>query len=211
MRSAMEARSLSQTDLAKEIGLSQGAIGQILSGVTTRSRYLPQIARVLGVSVEWLLGETNDPSPGVGRAEDMAEELGLVGLTQTDIGYGLGGGSYLEGPVEHNVRYFPLDWLRQITPSPPSMLFIADGIGDSMVPTLMDSDTLIIDRAQNRVNMQDRIWALAYGELGMVKRVRRLPSGMFLIISDNPAISDFEAHESEMHIVGRLVWIGRKA
>src|SRR3546814_11777538 len=34
------------------------------------------------------------------------------------------------------------------------------------------------------MGQQDRIWALAYGDLGMIKRVRRLPGGTYRLRSD---------------------------
>ncbi len=49
-------RKISQKRLADEIGCSEAAINKILKGHTKRSRLLPSIAAVLGVSVEWLMG-----------------------------------------------------------------------------------------------------------------------------------------------------------
>src|SRR3546814_6951458 len=79
-----------------------------------------------------------------------------------------------------------------------------------MTPTLLDGDIVLIDTAQKDIGQQDRIWALAYGDLGMIKRVRRLPGGTYRLMSDNPAISDIEAADGEMHVVGRVVYIGRR-
>jgi phage repressor protein C with HTH and peptisase S24 domain len=89
-------------------------------------------------------------------------------------------------------------------------LFVARGDGDSMLPTLMDEDMVLIDRAQNAIDQQDRIWALSYGDLGMIKRVRRLPTGAFRVISDNPNVKPFDASPTELHVIGRVVWIGRR-
>lgn len=214
MRDAMRAAKLSQSELARRIGVVQGTIAQILSGDTARSKYLPDIAEQLRVSVRWLKGESDDPSPAgalsLSRAEAV-EELGLTPIKEIGIGYALGGGSFIEDHIEVKIRHFDTEWLGSLTRSGPDLLFLANGIGDSMVPTLMDNDALLIDRGQNVINQQDRLWAIAYGELGMVKRVRRLPSGRYLIISDNPAIADFEADQDEMFVIGRLIWIGRRA
>ena len=203
---AMYKRELSQSDLARLTGLTQGAINQILSGKTRKSKYAPDIARALGVSLEWLSGQ--DVPSGIRGTVDKVD---FVQLTELDVGYGMGGGTFIEEHGEHKPRVFDPAWLREITPSKPEMLFIARGIGDSMMPTLLDNDILIVDRGQRRVTQQDRIWAVTYGELGMVKRVRRLPSGQFLLMSDNAAISPIEAAPDEINIVGRIVWIGRKA
>ena len=55
LRKAMEERQFDQQQLAAAAGCTQGAISQILVGKTLRSRFLPQIALALGVSVEWLM------------------------------------------------------------------------------------------------------------------------------------------------------------
>lgn len=205
MMEAMYKRELSQSDLARATGLTQGAINQIISGKTRKSKYAPDIARALGVSLEWLNGE--DVPSGI---RGTVEHVDFVQLTELDIGYGMGGGTFIEEHADHNPRVFDPSWLREITQSQPELLFVARGIGDSMMPTLLDNDTLIVDRGQRRISQQDRIWAITYGELGMIKRVRRLPSGQFLLMSDNTAISAIEATADEINIVGRIVWIGRK-
>jgi phage repressor protein C with HTH and peptisase S24 domain len=215
LRAAMATKNVSQSQLARDVGISQGAIAQLLSGQTARSKYLSEIADRLEVSARWLLGETEDPAPTAASLPNrnaLIEEMGLTPVKQLDIGYAMGGGSFIdENVIETKVRHFDSEWLQGLTRSSPDLLFIASGTGDSMIPTLMDNDTLLIDRGQQVINQQDRIWAIAYGELGMVKRVRRLPSGSFLIISDNPAVQDFEASPDEMFVIGRLIWIGRRA
>jgi len=50
---ARSAAKLSQRDLAKIAGCSQQTICDIEHGA--RSKYLPEIARALGVTVEWLV------------------------------------------------------------------------------------------------------------------------------------------------------------
>lgn len=54
--------SWSQKDLAKQVGMTQGAIAQFESGQRTPSlESLPHIARALGVSTDYLIvGEVSD-------------------------------------------------------------------------------------------------------------------------------------------------------
>lgn len=202
---AMRNRGYSQNRLAAEIGVTQGAIQQICNGTTKKSKWLPEIAAKLGVTVEWLNGA--DVAPGQVVTFNEAD---YVQLTEIDVGYGMGGGTFIEEVGDDNQAVFDPRWLANITRSPPQMLFVARGIGDSMMPTLLDNDTLIVDRGQRKLTQQDRIWALTYGDLGMVKRVRSLPGGQFQLLSDNPVIPPIVAAEDEFHLVGRVVWIGRK-
>lgn len=203
---AMKRQGLNQSELARLTGVTQGAVNQLVTGRAQSSRFLPAMARVLGVSVDWLQGE--DVAPGVPMTRP---DVSYVRLTEIDVGYGMGGGTFIdEVPIHTSFRVFDPKWLREVTQSPPEKLFIARGVGDSMMPTLLDNDTLLVDRGQTRITQQDRIWALTYGELGMIKRVRRLPSGRFSLMSDNPNISPVDATEDEIHVVGRIVWVGRK-
>jgi len=61
---ALDEAGLSQTDLANKIDVVQSTISKIIDGSTKRSRYLPQIAKVLGKDVNWLAGtEPSDKNP----------------------------------------------------------------------------------------------------------------------------------------------------
>src|SRR5436190_17978507 len=60
------ARGLSQQELAKMIGVRQNTIAAIETGATTRTKYLADIARALGVTVDELdppLGASGGRSP----------------------------------------------------------------------------------------------------------------------------------------------------
>jgi transcriptional regulator with XRE-family HTH domain len=60
VREAMSRRGWEQKHLAAAVGCTQGTISQILLGHTQRTRYLPDIAGALGVSMDWLRGATED-------------------------------------------------------------------------------------------------------------------------------------------------------
>lgn len=204
---------LSQAELARRIGVSQQAIGNLATGSVQGTRHLHRIARELGTTPAYLAGETDDPSEGAlpaPRAEDLVEQLDAVLVPQVEVGLSMGGGSVLDDwPV---VQQVPMSraWLRGLTPSDPAQLMVARGEGDSMMPTLLDGDLAIIDRAQNTPRQQDRIWALTYGGWGMIKRLRQLPDGSLQINSDNPAVSPIVAVDDEAQIIGRVVGVVRR-
>jgi transcriptional regulator with XRE-family HTH domain len=58
----MDTLGLDQSELARRVGCSPAAINQIVTGKTQNSRFLPKIARSLGVSLSYLEGETADPA-----------------------------------------------------------------------------------------------------------------------------------------------------
>lgn len=56
LTAAMRRQGYNQSTLAKEIGITHGAMWQIIEGRTKKTKHLPEIARALGVSIDWLLG-----------------------------------------------------------------------------------------------------------------------------------------------------------
>jgi phage repressor protein C with HTH and peptisase S24 domain len=213
---AMEAAGLNQSELAERVGMKQPSIGRLLTGETRTTRALDLIAQALGTSPAYLRGDTDDPSPRIhplhmamrSSASESADST--VMIPQLDIGYSMGGGSVFEDYAQTALIPFPREWLRPMIGGTFGEIFVARGEGDSMMPTILDGDVVIVDTAQKTITKQDRLWCLSYGELGMIKRVRMQPDGGALIISDNPAVENFTAYDGEVSTIGRVIWIGRR-
>ena len=208
----LEVLSLSQSALARRVGVSQQTIGKLIHGAARGSSHIAKIARELQTTPAYLLGETDDPSEGalpIPTPELIAEQLDLVSVSQVDLQYGMGG-TFTDLPVEQEVLHFPRVWLESITRTPPASLTFARGRGDSMVPTLHDGDMILIDHSQRTVREQDAIWAITVGDVGMIRRVRVKTTGSVTILSDNPSVPPDEADVEEINVVGRVVFIGRK-
>lgn len=135
--------------------------------------------------------------------------LDLVPVREIDLSYGMGA-TYLDVPVTEEVHHFPRAWLRRYTRSAPDKLFFAQGIGDSMEPTLHDSDLLLIDTDQRQLTSADRIWVLTYADCGMIKRLRPVPGGGVEVWSDKKEVTPFTAYDGELEIIGRVVAVQRK-
>lgn len=207
----MEALNLSQSALARLVGVTQGTIAHLVSGRTTNSVHLPQIARALETTVEYLGGVTDDPVAGalpVPTPALLAEQLDLVQVPEIDLKFGFGA-TNLEVPVTRVARHFSRAFIRQYTHASPDQLYFAHGTGDSMMPTLLDSDLLLIDASERDLRVADKIWAVAYCGAGMIKRLRPTRDGV-RILSDNPNVPDDTAYDGELHILGRVVGIVRK-
>lgn len=214
LRALMEQHDMSQAELARRVGATQGSVQQILAGTTQRSRLLPDIARTFGVSVDYLIGHTDDPRSQrqallEGARVDAVADDRVVAIREVDVSYGMGAGTFVEDYPEEDAAYFGLNFIQKLTRAPSTMLFLARGIGDSMFPTIHDQDPVMFDRTRTRIDVQDRVWAITYGDLGMVKRVRRLPGDRLLIMSDNENVSDFEAPIDEVRVIGRAIWTAR--
>lgn len=213
MAARMKELDITQSALARMVGVSQPTVSAIFHGGTQRSKYLRSIAIALETTEAWLLGETEDPNLGATSSADsdiLAEKLGLTLVPEFDEGYAMGAGSFLDVSERTGSRAFDTNWLRSISEGNLAKIFVARGDGDSMEPTLHDGDIVLIDGAQNRINKAERIWAVMYGGLRLIKRVRSLPGDQFELMSDNPNVRSILIPKDEMHVVGRVIWIGRK-
>mgnify|MGYP005984018989 CR=1 FL=1 len=127
----------------------------------------------------------------------------MVEVAMVDLAYGMGGTFLAEHP-DSRMEEFPLSFLRNFTKADPGQLMIAEGVGDSMAPTIGPSDLVLIDRGQNSLNVDDRIWACAIGEIGMIKRLR-VRGDTVTLLSDNANVPEDRATDGELHLIGRVV------
>lgn len=197
----MAEKDLGQAELARRVGISQASIWHLINKGKTGSRHITKIARELETSVAYLEGEIDDPEADAtlpAPARDQMIEVAMV-----DLAYGMGG-TFLEEHPEARMEEFPLSFLRYFTKANPGQLMIAEGVGDSMAPTIGPSDLVLIDRGQNNLNENDRIWACAIGEIGMIKRLR-VQGDTVTILSDNPNVPEYQAADGELHLIGRMV------
>lgn len=186
------------------------------------TRHAPDFAARLGVTIEWLLrgGPLPDTDPPeqppageFGTPEILSDRYNIELIRQVDISYAMGDGAVVDDYPDVDFIPFQRNFLRSLTRSSPSSLFLATGHGDSMEPTLLRSDMILIDASQSRVAQQDQVWALTYAGAGMIKRLRRFrgdDGDRYLILSDNPAVPSQEAAFDDVHIVGKVVWVGRR-
>jgi len=211
IRLRLEQLDITQSELARRVGVTQGAIAKIAANNPNGSSYLHKIARELRTSVDYLTGDTEDPAEGAVPApseRDIAAHLDLVPVASIDMAYGMGS-TFAVDHVEENVLHFPRAFIESITRSPATSLTWSRGRGDSMSPTIADNDLVLIDRSQRTPREQDAIWALTIGDMAMVKRLR-VRGEKVTILSDNDRVPPDEAHPDEINIVGRVIFIGRR-
>ena len=83
--------------------------------------------------------------------------------------------------------------------------------GDSMMPTLNDGDTILVDMGR-KSPYPPGLFVLHDGMGLMAKRIEHIPSSeppRISVTSDNPNYSPYECLLDEVNIVGRIRWYGR--
>jgi len=207
----IEALGLSQSELARRVGITQPAIANLIKR-GGRSSHLHAIARELQTTPDYLLlGGDEIPAPTRGHSSTaLPGALDTVEIAEFNVAYGLGGAFIHDEPARQTMRTFSLAWVRQFTAAPIDKLFWATSSGTSMMPAILDSDILLIDTTQQSPRMWDQFWAIEMHGLGMIKSLRPAKDGGMRLVSVNPDFRDELAYDGEMNVIGRVVAIVRK-
>ncbi|WP_162875616.1 S24 family peptidase [Sphingomonas crusticola] len=136
----------------------------------------------------------------------------LVSVRRLNIEAAAGAGLMIDGEYAVGRFRFERSWLNQISHAGPDELSIITFVGDSMAPTINDGDDGLVDHSNLGRRVRDGIYVLRRDEALMVKRLAVTPrAGTITIVSDNPAYPTWQdVSLSEVDVLGRVVWIGRK-
>lgn len=201
-------------ELSKKARLGQDFVSELLRGrkKNVRSDNLDLIARVLETSTQWLL-TGSDSAPQMPDVEhgprgnipeiDMRAGGGAGGFEDLAEPYDPGGG---QNRVKA-VWTIPPAYLRGEFHVDPRNVRIIEVAGDSMTPTLMPHDRILVD-ISHRQPSPPGVYALWDGFGLVVKRVEILHGTdplRVLLSSDNPYHPDRELTLDEAHIAGRVV------
>ncbi len=207
---------LTQTAFAERIRRDRSTIAKIEAGEELTPATRQSICHEFNVREEWILsglGEMyKDGSrifeviPSCGTAEIKPDEF--VNISQFSDRISAGGGLVPINNVEIRVA-FRRDWIkRKGDPNKMSLLSVS---GDSMFPTLMAGDLVLINHGQNHLDPQGGIYAIALGDVILIKRLQILyPSGKVRVTSDNEKYDSFDLSQEEVKINGRVIWFGRE-
>ena len=180
----LKANGLSQSELARRVGVTQQTIHKLITGASRGSTHIAAIARELKTTAAYLENETDDPSAGAippPSEREIAHFMDLVAVASIDMDYGLGA-TFAVDHVEETLLHFP---------------------------TIGTGDLILIDRSERTVREPDLIWALTVGEMAMVKRLR-VRGETVTILSDAQHVPADEAHIDEVNVIGRVIFIGRR-
>lgn len=227
---------LSQEELAKRVGYKgQSGIREIESGKVRKPGKLLELASVLGVRPEWLASGTGVRMPVSAhdqqdvsvrtsvdaqsdqpyeahfqkddREEDFLSVFSLVPRYAVQAGAGPGMEVQSEQIVDHLA--FKTEWLKTAMGLMSDKLALITARGDSMEPAIGDGDLMLLDMRELRT-LDPSIYIVRMDQSLVAKRLQRLMDGRVRINSDNPLYGSETVHHEEIHILGRVVWIGRK-
>jgi phage repressor protein C with HTH and peptisase S24 domain len=214
----LEARAYQQglkpAQLAELAGVPRSFIYDILRGRSKRParETLARVAEVLKVDVDWLIS-------GIGKVEGdlpvpLSEVEDFVPIRLAAPRASMGGGAVVDDQDEDTDRtyQFRRSWIEQRLGVKPSNLRLLHVEGDSMAPTLMSGDMVLVDMTR-RVPNPPGIFVLNDGMGLVAKRIEAVPNcdpPRIRIFSDNPVYSPYEQLLEMVNIVGRVRWFARE-
>ena len=142
---------------------------------------------------------------------DLKPRAATVQVPQLSVRGSAENGRLVEDEFVIGSYGFDRNWLRQVARAEPGDLSIVRVTGDSMAPTLIDGDDVLVDRS-DMSRLRDGIYVLRRDDTLMVKRLALAPtSGTLTISSDNPAYPTWsDCPLASVDVLGRVVWAGRR-
>ncbi|CAA7614916.1 LexA family transcriptional regulator [Magnetospirillum sp. SS-4] len=210
MRARMAELSLRPLHVAEAAGVGRSFVYDILRGRSSdpSSEKLARVATILKMPVEALLyGDGGGNAPAVAAVSSRT----YVTVPFVAVEADMGGGAVVDSEEECAPWRFPKAWLRDVLRLGSGGLKLIRVRGDSMEPTLLGGDVVMIDTTQTMPDPTG-IFVLHDGFGLVAKRLERLAGGevpSVRIISDNTRYQPYERTADEIYIVGRIVWFAR--
>lgn len=213
----MRELNLRQVDLINQLGVSKGTVSKWISGLNTpSSEVLPDLARVLNTSSQWLI-----KGDGADRSEVLLQQVDAWDSDTPldddevevpffkDFSFACGSGSIGEAMEneKRKLRMSKSTLRNRAIDKKNAVATLASG--DSMNPTIKDGDTIHIDIGRKTIK-DGKMFAICHGGLFMAKRLYNLPFGGVRIVSDNSAefpeirLTAEEVVDQQFEIIG---WI----
>jgi transcriptional regulator with XRE-family HTH domain len=228
---AREARHMSRSELVRLSGVSKQQLSRLEGGqIRMRLDHLKPFAKHLGFTPEQILLWGRYPGTGTDlhiessdvlgehreRGEPVAPPRGQVPELDTRAGLGGGGvpsrevrkdGKHAD-PVKSEGWLFPPSFVREQLHSSAARLLVLDTAGDSMAPTILSGERVIVDTG-HKTPTPDGLYAVrdTFGAI-VVKRLqvmRGTKPARVKIISDNPNHNNEEMPLNDLEVVGKVL------
>ena len=230
----MNEHNLKEFTLGKRWGIDKATVRNYRKGKgNAQGQVLSSLVKDFGFNGEWLLSGRGEPFPGA--AETYPEVCGPPGLTkeqedriaasvqEQDKLYpsdefvfikqvagqiSAGGGLVPDDSVAMRLA-FRRDWFsKKGNPSDMSLIRVS---GDSMSPTLLSGDLVLVDHSHKSISSQGGIYAISIDHEILIKRLQLLfEEGKILVISDNKKYPSQEISADKITINGKVIWYARE-
>lgn len=218
-------KKISQAEFAKEIGWQQARVSELISDKRDiPANKLYNIANFLNID----LGKLTAYNSGKSEIIPLPHQLGTaaaadkivstvsswfkknlpdtVEIAMLDVSACCGSGAENFSENVVGVWQMPLADLKNITAAAPEHIKIVRAVGDSMQPTINDGDFVFVDTSSQSMT-SDGIYVISSAAGLAVKRLQNGFTGDIIVRSDNKAYDPLSFSLSDLHLLGRVVYI----
>ncbi len=210
---------ITQVKLATNLGFPVSKVKDVESGRVKISTDLAQaVEEKYGYNFRWILtgegpmkkedlpaGETSQFQTIPPQTDFPADDFVFIRRVNGKIS--AGGGLAPDDTADVQCA-FRRDWIKRKGGSPSRMSLITVS-GDSMEPTLMAGDLVLVDHSRTTVAPQGGIYAISLDQGIMIKRLQLLHNKI-RILSDNSHYESIDAEPDQVKINGKVIWFGRE-
>lgn len=210
---------LSQSQLAKIVGIPQSTIGQIENGRNKTTAKILELAEALQTTVAYLMHGEESKNPPEAKnneitdihrpalwssSDPLPEEEYVFTPYLKDTEFCGGSGSF-EIPDYNGYRLpFGKSTLRRKGISPDNV-FCCTLTGDSMEERIAEDAAIAVDTGETVIK-DGKIYAFRHDDIFRVKYLIRQPGGRVKIRSHNPTYPDEDAGLDQITVIGRVFW-----
>nr|WP_288668267.1 helix-turn-helix transcriptional regulator [uncultured Haemophilus sp.]DAK32617.1 MAG TPA: Repressor protein CI [Caudoviricetes sp.] len=193
LKQLLDDRNLSMNAFAKQLGVSQPSISDIVNGRTRSPKNILEIATALGVNPHWLKTGEGEPDSDVVEYVPKAEENALrVDVMDYQAAAHSSGIVNVDYPDIVESIFFTAEGLFKVLGRKSAVgIKIFKVPTDSLAPTIKPSDLVFVDTHINNY-VAEGIYVFNLNGETYIKRLQRLPTGVIRALSDNPLYPPFE-------------------
>ncbi len=190
--------------LAELTGISERAISKYRNGETDPSRAnLVLIANAAKIDIGWLASGKGDLSLNV-----KSHDSEYVSVPIMHAKASAGDGVLAENEGATDFIKFSKHWLTSTYFVNPADVFLMQTEGDSMIPTIMAGEIILIKKYRQNGKPSDGIYVVRIEGAVNVKRLQFLPGNIVRVSSDNQAYApyDLELNDGlDFQLIGRVL------
>lgn len=222
VRQCRKQKGWSQARLAKEAEVTQATISHIENNTSDQSKFLPQLAKALNVSSEYLMSGQEYIDKQKGKLEDFVVINGTnkgknpsdqeyVLIPKFDVAGSCGSGSIIDHVDVSGGLVFNEQWLNSQGLNVDKLVII-HASGDSMYPSIEDGQVLLVD-TNDITPKSSKIYFMCIDGEYYIKRLINMITH-WVVRSDNPdknQYPDIEICPEKMNLLqieGRVCWKG---
>lgn len=210
LREIRLSKGLTLAELARRAGTSASQVSKLENGYRQlTAQWVRRLAEALQCETEDLLA----PGAGTGgpatRNKNWWAEFQSLPVFDLNARIEPDNEPMVQGALY--VQAFRQDWLQALPVSRPEKLAVFRIDNDSMEPTLMPGDHVLVELSSNRLG-RDGIYIVRIGQILEVKRITVNPATeLVTVASDNLRYEKFvDLDPARIEAAGRVLWAGRR-